>query len=270
MSIMRASYVKGSGFMAINSFNRYEKKFIVSREQAEMLKAEMRSFIVPDAFSSISYYTICNVYYDTLEDEIIKKSVSKPIFKEKLRLRSYGSCGPDDVVYLEIKKKLNGFVNKRRTNITVEEANNLIFNKVMPVRSKYHNTQVLNEIYHYVLHKDLYPKIALSYDREAFFAKDDALLRITFDFNIQSRRDNVQVGRSSTDEYVLDDEYMIMEIKTSFAFPLWLTHILSTYKIYHQSFSKYGTEFYEHLIKDRKVDPSCLNPYLTFQAQPSR
>lgn len=256
--------------MAINSFNRYEKKFIVSKAQAKMLKAEMRSFIEPDAFSSNSYYTICNVYYDTLEDEIIKKSVSKPIFKEKLRLRAYGKSGPEDIVYLEIKKKLNGFVNKRRTSITVTEANNLIFNKVMPIRKKYHNTQVLNEIYHYVLKKELVPRIALSYDREAFFAKNDASLRITFDFNIQSRRDDVHVGRSSLDEHVLDDNYTIVEIKTSSAFPLWLTHILSKYKIYHQSFSKYGTEFYEHLIKDRKVDPSCLNPYLTYQAQQSR
>jgi hypothetical protein len=255
--------------MAQNSFNRYEKKFIVTKAQADLLKVDMRPFIEPDAYSSNSYYTICNVYYDTVEDEIIKKSVSKPAFKEKLRLRCYGSSSPDDIVYLEIKKKLNGFVNKRRTHITIAEANQLIFKKVMPLRKKYHNTQVLNEIYHYVLHKELVPRISISYDREAFFAKDDALLRITFDFNITSRRNRVHIGRDIFDEHILDDDLMILEIKTTFAFPLWLTQILSKHHIYSQSFSKYGSEFYDHLIQNRKVDPSCSNPYLTFQAHPS-
>lgn len=255
--------------MAINSFNRYEKKFIITKEQAQMIKAELRPFIEPDAFSSTSYYTICNVYYDTLEDEIIKKSVSKPVFKEKLRLRCYGASKDDDIVFLEIKKKLNGFVNKRRTHITIEEANQLIFKKVMPIRKKYHNTQVLNEIYHYVLHKELVPRISLSYDREAYFAKDDALLRITFDFNITSRRNRVYIGRDVFDEHILNEDMMIMEIKTTFAFPLWLTHVLTKHHIYSNSFSKYGTEFYEHLLQSRKDDPTCLNPYLTSQAHPS-
>lgn len=251
------------------TFNRYEKKFILNKEQISLIKEELSPYVKQDIHSSNSYYTICNVYYDTVEDEIIKKSVSKPVFKEKLRLRCYGDTGPKDIVYLEMKKKFNGFVNKRRTLITIEEANNLIYQKIMPIRKNYHNLQVLNEIYYYVLNKQLIPKISISYDREAYYAKDDDSLRITFDFNILTRRENVFIGRDGLDQELLDDESYIMEVKTNKAIPLWLTHILTKYNIYSNSFSKYGTEFYEHLIHNRKEDESCLNPYLTFQAHPS-
>lgn len=255
--------------MAANTFNRYEKKFILNKDQVKLIKKELSPYVKQDTHSTNSYYTICNVYYDTVEDEIIKKSVSKPVFKEKLRLRCYGEPSPKDIVYLEIKKKLNGFVNKRRTLITVEEANNLIYQKIMPIRQSYHNLQVLNEIYYYVLHKQLIPKISITYDREAYYAKDDDSLRITFDFNILTRRENVFIGKDHADQRLLDDETYLMEVKTDKAIPLWLAHILTKYNIYSNSFSKYGTEFYEHLIHNRKDDESCLNPYLTYQAQTS-
>ena len=255
--------------MALTTFNRYEKKYIMNKDLAALIKSEIKDFIEVDKYSYNSYYTICNVYYDTVNDEVIKHSVSKPRFKEKLRLRCYGSDNVDDIVYLEIKKKINGFVNKRRTYITINEANNLIFYKIMPVKKSYHNTQVLNEIYYYVLNKILYPKISISYDRQAFFDKENKDFRITFDNHITSRRTNVSVGRNNEDVNILDDNLVIMELKTSTSIPLWMTKILTKHKVYSNSFSKYGSEFYEYLIKTRKEDESCLNPYLTSQVHQS-
>lgn len=35
-------------------------------------------------------YTICNIYYDTGDWRLIRKSLEKTVYKEKLRIRSYG------------------------------------------------------------------------------------------------------------------------------------------------------------------------------------
>ncbi len=256
--------------MAITTFNRYEQKYMLRKDQADIIKKEIKDYVAQDKYSINSYYTICNIYYDTANDDIIKNSVSKPNFKEKLRLRCYGNASDEDIVYLEIKKKLNGFVNKRRTDITIKEAHNLIFNKVMPVKQPYHNTQILNEIYYYVQNKNLIPKIALSYDREAYFDKENPDFRITFDNNITSRRQDVYIGRNEdVDTSIIEDDMIIMELKTSTSIPLWMTRILSKHKLFSKSFSKYGSEFYDYLIANRKDEVSCLNPYLTSQAPAS-
>lgn len=245
------------------SFNRYEKKYMLPKSMFENVMNDMSVYLNKDIHSlSIPYYTICNIYYDTKDDEIIKRSVSKPVFKEKLRMRCYCNGKDNDLAYLEIKKKLNGYVNKRRTMITVSEAKNLIKNKVMPVYQKYHNKQVLNEIYHYVKEKELVPRIVVSYDRMAFADKVNHDVRVTFDSNITTRRDDIKLERKQQDQIILDEDYYLMEIKTNSSIPLWLSHILNKYDLYSSSFSKYGTEFFEYLLETRKEDEKCLNPYL--------
>lgn len=249
--------------MAKMTFNRFEKKYILKKEVYENIFNDMSIYLDKDIHSlSLPYYTICNIYYDTKTNEVIKKSVSKPIFKEKLRLRCYCNGKDSDIAFLEIKKKLNGFVNKRRTKITVSEAYNLIDNKVLPLKKSYHNTQVLNEIYHYVKDKELEPKIVISYDRKAYIDKLNRDVRVTFDTNITSRRDKLVLSRTEKDQFILDDRFVLMEIKTSSSIPLWLSQLLTRYEVYSNSFSKYGTEFFEYLIDNRKDDEQCLNRYL--------
>lgn len=249
--------------MAKMTFNRYEKKYIMTKELYNNIFNDMSRFLKKDIHSQLlPYYTICNIYYDTASNDVIKHSVSKPVFKEKLRLRCYCNGEDSDIAFLEIKKKYNGFVNKRRTKITIGEANNLIDNKVLPLKKSYHNTQVLNEIYHYVKDKDLEPKIVISYDRMAFTDKVNSDVRVTFDTNITSRRDHLMLSRTGNDHNILSDNYVLMEIKTSTSIPLWLTHILTKYDVYSNSFSKYGTEFFEFLIENRKDEEKCLNRYL--------
>lgn len=249
--------------MAKMTFNRFEKKYIMTKEIYNNVFNDMSLYLEKDTHSeSLPYYTICNIYYDTVTDEVIKRSVSKPVFKEKLRLRCYCNGKDSDIAFLEIKKKFDGFVNKRRTKITVGEAHNLIDNKVLPLKKSYHNTQVLNEIYHYVKDKELVPRVVISYDRMAYTDKVNRDVRVTFDTNITSRRDHLMLSRTNDDQMILGKNYVLMEIKTSTSIPLWLTHILTKYDVYSNSFSKYGTEFFEYLIENRKDEEKCLNRYL--------
>lgn len=230
--------------MPIEVFNRYEHKYLIDRATYEKVLEIMDRHMTLDKHNQDHKpYTIANVYYDTPDDYLIRKSLSKPVYKEKLRLRSYGVPNSDTKVFLEIKKKYNGLVNKRRSVLKLSEAHNLLETGKIPEIKDYMNGQVLNEIAYFLSHYDLMPKVYLAYDRVAYFEQGNQDLRISFDMNIRSRRYNVALEKGDYGEMLLDGDTYLMEIKTSRAKPLWLTNMLTELNIKRQSFSKYGTEY---------------------------
>ncbi|HPJ23271.1 MAG TPA: polyphosphate polymerase domain-containing protein [Bacillota bacterium] len=252
--------------MSSNNLNRLENKYVINKAQYDNIKKSIEPFMTMDAHYDQCMYHISNIYYDTEQNLIIKKSVSKPVFKEKLRLRGYGEIKCDDLLYLEIKKKVSGYVSKRRTKILQEEVDLMIDNHEMPKIEKYHHPQVLKEIFYYIEKYNVKPAIFLSYDREAYFAIDNQDLRLTFDFHIITRRDHLNLCQGNLGKKLLSDDYCVMEIKTNQNFPYWLIEILNKNKVYSVSFSKYGTEFYNYLNDHDLLkggQKSCgLNPYL--------
>lgn len=235
--------------MAIEVFNRHEIKYLLTDDLYHKIKPVLEEYMEVDAHSrNGDFYNICNVYYDTPNHDIIRKSIDKPSYKEKLRLRSYGVVGSGDRVYLEIKKKFNGFVNKRRSSLILSEACEYIRTKDKPAQKPYMNLQVLNEI-DYMLHKyPLQPMLFLSYDRNALFGKEDPSFRITFDTNIRTRRDEVGLTIGTQGELLIPKGLWIMEAKAENAVPLWFAKLLSSYKLYPTSFSKYGSEYKKTIL----------------------
>lgn len=234
--------------MAIETFNRYETKFLLDRIQFEAVKKAIKDRVVPDAYNvDDKCYTICNIYYDTADSRLIRDSLSKPAYKEKLRLRSYGVPKPGTPVFLEIKKKFDSIVNKRRTAIGIKAADMLISHGIMPAPSKKMNKQVLNELQYFVSIYDLRPMVYIAYDRQAYTGIEDSDLRITFDMNIRTRRTDLSLESGDHGIPLLNEGVWLMEIKCSGAMPMWLTAILSENKIYKTSFSKYGTEYKQYL-----------------------
>lgn len=249
--------------MAIEVFNRYETKYMLDQTDYEELSCRITKYMEPDLFSTDGgYYSICNIYYDTETDALIRKSNDKPVYKEKLRLRAYGTPSLGDKAFVEIKKKYNGIVNKRRTTMTLAEAYDYLNKDVRPCGAGI-NAQVLSEIDYFKKHYKIVPKLYLSYDRRAYFGKDDRDLRITFDTNITTRRSNLRLEAGAYGQKILEPGKWLMEIKISGAAPLWLTTILSEMNIYPASFSKYGTEYKmyvkESIRKGEKI--TCLNQY---------
>ncbi len=234
--------------MAIEVFNRCEKKYLLSKKQYEGLLKELERYMEYDAYNKAGeIYKICNIYYDTSDDELIRKSIAKPVYKEKLRVRGYGNVKLGDSVFVEIKKKYNGIVNKRRTSMKVEDAMAYLEGKInadeVAFKNPKVNRQVLKEIDYF---KQLYkvkPKLYLSYERVAYVGKDDKDFRVTFDTNITTRREEVELHKGSFGETLLPEDVYLMEIKVLGAVPLWFTRCLSELKIYPASFSKYGTEY---------------------------
>ena len=236
--------------MAIEVFNRYEHKYLLNKSQFKNVVGIIEKHMEKDAHNiGDNPYTISNIYYDTPDDYLIRTSLSKPIYKEKLRLRSYGIPCLESEVFLEIKKKFKGIVNKRRTTLKLHEAYSFLSSGVPPEPKAYMNTQVLREIEYFLKIYNLSPKLYLAYDRIAYFEKENKDLRISFDMNIRSRRHDLRLESGDSGEKIISDDIFIMEVKTSLAKPLWVTAMLSDFAINRRSFSKYGTE-YKNYVKE--------------------
>lgn len=222
--------------MAIEVFNRYEYKYVLDQYQFKNIQKHIMLYMDEDAYNSINKgYKIYNLYVDTIDNNMIRTSLAKPKYKQKLRLRSYNKFeNSNDIIFIEIKKKVNGLVNKRRSKITYFDAVNFIKTGRIPEIKEYMNVQVLREL-EYILMMDSYEiKTEISYSRSAYFNKNDRDLRISFDSNINStRHENI---------YFEDNQYL-MEIKAESSMPFWLSTYLSKNKIKSSSFSKYGRDF---------------------------
>lgn len=231
--------------MAQETFKRYEKKYVISQTQYENLLSDLQEYIVKDKYAN---YTICNIYYDTSFYELIQKSISKPFYKEKLRLRSYGRVQEDKQVFLEIKKKSDGIVYKRRRQMPLPVA----LSCVQGLSSLKEDGQIGQELDWFLRRYKVEPKVYIAYDREAYVGKEDDRLRITFDRAIRYREDRLDLAEDTKGVLLLPEEQMIMEIKIPESFPFWLARLLSKHKIFPTSFSKYGTYYKQKMLKEKK------------------
>lgn len=203
------------------------------------------SFMTEDRFSN---QTISSLYCDSDEDILIRTSLDKPVYKEKLRLRAYGRPDDDSRVFLEIKKKYEGIVYKRRAKMSFAEAMSFLTNGIMPECESYNDRQVMAEISYMVQRNNLKPKAAIFYDRLAFFGNDNPELRLTLDGNVRYRLDDLDLRSGTEGALLAHQPFCVMEIKSVQAVPLWLADILSELKLYPGSFSKYGSAYREKLM----------------------
>lgn len=217
--------------------------------QLEAIKAELETRMTLDKFcENGGSYMIYNLYFDTEHDEIIRHSLDKPYYKEKLRMRSYTmpTCD-EDTVFLELKKKIGGIVTKRRAIMTFAQAEDFLEKGVVPELKTYEDRQVLDEISSFLNRYHVKPKVFISYERIAYFDKDNPEFRVSFDSNILTRRSHVSLIDGDYGTELLDSDDLLMEIKCGGAIPLWLCRNLSDMKVYKTNFSKYGTEYKKHI-----------------------
>lgn len=227
----------------ISSFQRYEIKYFLTPEQREKLMPKLEEHFSVDEHGR---HTISNLYYDTENFEIIRDSIEKPIYKEKLRLRAYGI--PDretGQVFLELKKKYNHIVYKRRIAAPLSDMQKFLEGGPEPPGT---DIQIAHEIRHFLDMHHPEPRIYLSYERVAMFGKEDPELRITMDQNLLWRDTDLDLCLGPYGAYILPEEMTLMEIKVPGTMPLWLAHELSRDGAYHSSFSKVGTCYKDNLL----------------------
>lgn len=217
-------------------FRRVEKKYRLTPPQKDALLARIEEHLIPDAHGR---NTICSLYLDTPEHLIIRNSIDAKAYKEKLRLRSYGTPDMDTHVFLEIKKKFKGVVYKRREVMTLRDAMAYIEHGVKPCDS-----QIMRELdYAMRFYRQPQPAMLIAYEREAYFDNVDPNLRITFDTNVRARDTDCRLEIGSHGNLLLPQDAILMEIKTTGAMPVWLARALSECTILPARFSKYGTAY---------------------------
>lgn len=220
----------------IHTFRRYEKKYLITAEQADALFEKIGDRMRPDEYGET---VICNLYYDTPDFLLIRRSLDKPKYKEKLRLRCYGVPKSDSLAFIEIKKKVAKIVYKRRIDTTYEKAVHYLKTGEIDTVG-----QVKCELDWFLKsYEDLKPRTALFYTRTAYFDTFDPELRITVDKDLLWRREDLDLTLGAYGERIIDENQRLLEIKISGAFPLWLAHTLSELNIFPTSFSKYGRAF---------------------------
>ena len=225
------------------NFARVETKYLLTLPQAEAVAAGLQA----RGFRRLDFGCprIQSLYYDTPEHLLIRTSLERPAYKEKLRLRAYGEPGALRESYLEIKKKYDGVVYKRRIVLPAREAALYLKSGLLTKPS-----QISREINWLRNRLPLKPKVFIGYDREAYAGIkgiENPELRVTFDTNLRYREDRLDLRKGDDGYPLLDSEKVLMEIKIPGAVPLWLARLLSENDIHMTSFSKYGT-YYQSVV----------------------
>lgn len=218
-------------------FKRYEIKYLLTKGQKEKILRAMEPYMELDQYGKS---TVRNIYYDTDNYRLIRTSLDKPAYKEKLRVRSYRQTAPGDKVFVELKKKYDSVVYKRR--ICVEEGQAMEYLAGRAEASVH--TQIAEEIDYFLqFYQTIKPRVFLSYDREAYAATEGEGLRVTFDENILFREEELSLGSDVYGEALLAPGYTLMEIKTPGSIPMWMARALSEESVSKTSFSKYGSAY---------------------------
>lgn len=230
--------------MAQLTFNRKEMKYMIPPSCYEAFRAELAARMLVDPYGE---YRTCNLYYDTDAYDLIRMSMDRPYYKEKLRVRSYGVPTPDSRVFIEIKKKVGGMVYKRRATLPYRTAVAFLDEGIYPTE---YDSQILREIRYFMQFHRPRPMLFLSYNRLPYADAEGGDLRVTFDSALRYRFADVALDRGDYGKELFPVGQYLMEVKTATAVPLWLTSLMDRHGIRRTSFSKYGriyqTEF-EHL-----------------------
>ena len=256
--------------MAQEIFKREEEKWLLPKEEYRRLLPELRKHMEEDVYGQ---YTISNIYYDTADFRLIRESLEKPVYKEKLRLRLYGEADENGKVFAEIKKKYKGIVYKRRIGMKLRDARRWLNYGIAPAetgtggiapaegglddiapaegkKASFTERQIFREISYMKDRYGLRPAVFIAYDRTALAGTEDPELRVTFDTNIRCRTEKPDLAAGMQGMQLLPPDTVLMEVKIPGAMPLWMAELFERITPYQQSFSKYGA-YYEYLMKEK-------------------
>ena len=230
-----------SGFQDV--FQRIETKYLMDEDQYQALRKRLEGMAEVDQYGETP---ILNIYFDTPDYRLIRTSLEKPAYKEKLRLRSYGVPQDDTQAFIEIKKKFKGVVYKRRIGMSYEDSLAYLC-EGRPVKEPSQISGEIDYFMHY--YKGIRPAMAVSYDRIAMSGTRDSNLRITFDRNIRWRVDHMDLKEGNVGRDILEPGQHLMELKIAGAMSTELAEILSELNIYQVSFSKYGRGYVDYMYQ---------------------
>ncbi len=247
--------------MRQETYKRYEKKYILTQEQYRHLMLVLGGIFQPDVYGC---HRICNVYFDTPDYRLIRASIEKPLYKEKLRLRSYGeTIGLDTKVYVELKKKFESVVYKRRMEMRFEDARKYLYYGIAPKEQG----QIFSELDYTIRRYGLRAMAYIAYEREARICQMDPEIRATFDWDIIGRSGELDLQVEPYGKPILEEEKILMELKLPGVMPVWLSRILGELAIYPASYSKYGMYYTRYVQPQRSWELEGLREAVSEREQ---
>ena len=231
---------------AKKEFKRKEHKYIIDSTKYDQFIIDLQKHMSIDKYG---LHTIMSLYYDTDDFLLIRHSMEKPTYKEKLRVRSYQTPNNDTTVFLELKKKIQGTVYKRRIELPYREYLKLETTKKLSENIERTQTYREND-WVYKRYKTLQPRVLISYDRLSFFTPDDSNFRVTFDHDIRFRTHDLSLKNGSYGKLVAPEIGVLMEVKVLGAYPLWFVDLLNKYHLRKSSFSKYSQTYTRYIHKN--------------------
>ncbi len=242
--------------IALDTFKRVEDKYIMTKKQAARFMELCSSHLKEDTYFR---YTVRSVYFDSERSDLVIRSLMKPDYKMKLRLRSYCDPQGDTPVFLETKKEFEDIIYKRRIGLSYDEAIAYL-DYGIPHHVKNNTADEIDYLLNYY---NLSEKVMIAYDRECYASKTEDDVRITFDSNVRYRIDGFSMVLDGSEKRLTDEDTVVMEVKAMDRYPLWLTKTLSAMKLYRGSFSKYGKIYTENFEQMAPV----VRPVYTYENQ---
>lgn len=238
-----------------NVFQRKETKYVLSQEDFHKFFHDLQKEMSVDEYGQ---HTILSLYFDTDDFRLIKRSIDKPVYKEKFRIRAYGVPGEDSLIFLEIKKKVNGIVYKRRIPMSYDEYLSWLECGEFPDEAGENNLPISKQIeseitWLFKKNRTLAPKVLIAYDRVSLFDHEEGEFRVTFDQNIRYQNDQLGVIENDEGNLVAPELGVLMEVKALGAYPLWFVSLLDKYQIRKSSFSKYAETYERHLYREEEL-----------------
>lgn len=239
--------------MALEIFRRKEQKYLITIEQYREMIARLSPYMRSDTNGNNGRYTVTSLYFESPDHKIYYETKNKLKYRQKLRLRVYDEADESSTAFFEVKQKHKKVVNKRRLRLSVTEANRYLATNVNAPLDDYETTndQVMREIHYFRQFYQLKPEMIVSYDRHALHGIDDAELRITYDFNLRCRNDDLYVEHGSYGDYFIDPNLVVLEVKVNDSVPLWLTRILQDLDCEQRSASKFCTSL--EMLKGKEL-----------------
>ncbi|MBQ2660242.1 polyphosphate polymerase domain-containing protein [Candidatus Saccharibacteria bacterium] len=245
-------------------FRRVEKKYLISKEEKDLILKLIKKHVRKNKYFQS---TVCSIYFDTKNDDLIIKQVDKPLdkasFREKVRLRSYNVPKMEDYIFFELKTKhregKDKLSDKRRFQFLLKdyydwEKGRATLEEIAKRKiEKTNDVQVARELEYIIKYLNLAPKILIACERESYEGKEDKQLRLTFDDGLRYRSKDLKLEKGANGKKFFEGEKnIIMEIKAAGGMPLWLVEALNKLKAYPQPFSKYG-KIYQQMKGKKNV-----------------
>lgn len=227
---------------------RIEYKYLLSNALISKVRRDMLAHVeadLPPGDGTSSEYTVRSVYFDTPRFDCYQEKADGLKMRNKFRIRGYGRGGSKSVVFLEIKRKCDAFIEKHRAPLSHDDLEAFFasrdIDRYIPGASGQVKEDALRFLYHYCRH-GLRPAALVVYDREAFKGRFDSSLRITFDKNVRG------TAFPSLSE-LFDDHrlkvampgWCVFEVKFfRYALPQWVRSIIQRYELPRFALSKYA------------------------------